>query len=81
LGRKLGIHRYLVDLPISRNVESVVDDHEFAYGDLRTAWKIDRSAQVFVVISPTVLFSSGNQVCSRNEHAEDQKEEIPDPQQ
>lgn len=35
LGEKLGIHCYLADLTESRNVESVVDDYEFAYDDMQ----------------------------------------------
>ena len=52
LGRTLGIHSYLVDLTNSRNVDSVVDDYEFAYDDMRTEPQIDQSARVALFVQP-----------------------------
>lgn len=51
LGRKLGINRYLVDLTESRNVESVIDNYEFAYKDMKTP-QVDPAARVAVLVSP-----------------------------
>ena len=51
LGRKLGITRYFVDLTESRNTESVTDQYEFAYKDMRSAEGIDRHARIAVLVS------------------------------
>ncbi len=52
LGRKMGIRNYLVDVTESRNVDSVVENYEFAYVDMRKMEGIDRLARVATVVSP-----------------------------
>ena len=52
MGKKLGIHRYLVDVTESRNVESAVDNYRFAYDDMRQAPDIDKTARVAMLVSP-----------------------------
>jgi len=52
LGKILGIRAYLVDLTNSKNVESVVDDYEFAYDDMRSEPQIDPLALVALLVGP-----------------------------
>jgi hypothetical protein len=52
IGHELGIDRYLMDLTESKNVESSVDNYEFAYKDIRDTPDIDRSARVAILVSP-----------------------------
>ncbi|MDY0020055.1 MAG: hypothetical protein RBT47_08645 [Anaerolineae bacterium] len=51
LGKSLGINRYLVDLTEARNLNTTVEDYEFAYKDMKTP-EIDRTAIVAVMVSP-----------------------------
>ena len=52
LGKELGINRYLSDLTESTNVDSVVNDYEFAYADMQTEPAIDRYARVAMLVRP-----------------------------
>jgi len=52
LGRKLGIHRFLVDVTESTNTDSVIEGHAFAYEDMKRTEGIDRAARVATVVRP-----------------------------
>lgn len=52
LGAKLGIRRYLVDVTGARNIESVLDQYEFAYQDMAVDEGIDRHARVALLVAP-----------------------------
>jgi hypothetical protein len=52
LGRRLQISRYLVDVTEARNTDSVIQNYEFAYTDMKNTPGIDRSARVAVLVSP-----------------------------
>ncbi len=51
LGAKLEIHCYLVDLTDSRNIDSVTDNYDFAYRDMK-AEPYDRNARVALLVKP-----------------------------
>ena len=51
LGQETGIDAYLVDATEARNVDSPVDDYEFAHDDM-TAPPFSRTARVAVLVSP-----------------------------
>lgn len=51
LGHQLNVHCYLVDLLESRNIETVVDNYEFANVDMRYP-DIDQNACVAFLVSP-----------------------------
>jgi len=68
-GRQLGIRRFLVDAIHARNVDSVTENFQFAYEDMRTTPEIDHGAKVAAVAAPgdhshdfieVVLSNSGN---------------------
>lgn len=52
IGRGYGITRYLVDLRDARNTDTVPDQYDFAYSDMRTDGDIDRKARVAMVAAP-----------------------------
>ncbi|MDO9510337.1 MAG: hypothetical protein Q7J34_01140 [Bacteroidales bacterium] len=52
LGKKMGIKRYLVDLSQAVNVESVMENYNFAYKDMVEVPSIDRTAIVAMLVSP-----------------------------
>ncbi len=52
LGKELGVNRYLTDLIDSTNVDSVINDYEFAYADMQTEPDIDRYARVAILVRP-----------------------------
>ena len=52
IGRDHGINKYLVDMTESRNVDSVTDNYDFAYKDMRETPEVDRSARVALLVSP-----------------------------
>ncbi len=51
-GKQLNIGRYLVDLTEAKNTDSIIDQFEYAYSDLKKAGCIDRSACIAVLVSP-----------------------------
>lgn len=51
LGKKLGINRYLVDVRESRNTDSVMENYNFAYKDMKEAEGIDVLARVATIVS------------------------------
>jgi len=51
LGKKLGIHKYLLDATESKNIDTVISNYKFAYEDMTTP-EIDPSAKVAVIINP-----------------------------
>ncbi len=53
LGKKLGIHCYLVDLTQARNVDTITNNYIFAYKDMQTSPNIDRSARLAMLVSQT----------------------------
>ena len=71
LGKKLGIDRYLMDLTEARNADSIFDNYDFAYRDMKETPGINRLARVAVLVSPddhshdfieTVVRNSGQDV-------------------
>lgn len=51
VGRKEGIRFFLVDVTRARNIDSALDDYQFAYTDMRSTPGIDRDACVAVITS------------------------------
>jgi hypothetical protein len=51
MGRRHNINRYLTDLTECRNVDSVIDNYNYAYLDLPSVPAIDRSAQVALLVA------------------------------
>ncbi len=52
LGKEKGIKKYLVDCTNARNVESVYNNYQFAYHDMRHTEGIDITAIVAAVVAP-----------------------------
>ena len=52
LGKEQGIRKYLVDLTNSRNTETVLNNYQFAYGDMKHTEGIDTTAIVAAVVAP-----------------------------
>ena len=52
LGKKHGVNLYLMDMTNSVNIESVADNYDFAYKDMKDAPGIDKSARVAIVVKP-----------------------------
>jgi len=52
IGRRLGISRYLVDATECRNMDSPMDDYNFAYSDMPDDPGIDRNAVVAMLVDP-----------------------------
>lgn len=52
LGKERGIRKYLVDLTNARNTETVLNNYQFAYGDMKHTEGIDVSAIVAAVVDP-----------------------------
>ncbi|MFO7584917.1 MAG: hypothetical protein R6W69_09315 [Anaerolineales bacterium] len=52
MGRRYNINRYLTDLTECRNVDSLVDNYNYAYRDLPADPVIDPSARVALLVSP-----------------------------
>jgi hypothetical protein len=52
LGREKGIKKYLVDCTNARNVDSVLNNYQFAYSDMRHTEGIDITAIVAAVVAP-----------------------------
>lgn len=52
LGRELGIRCFLVDVTRARNIDSVVDQYDFAYTDMQRTPEIDRGARVATLVAP-----------------------------
>lgn len=50
LGAEKGIHLFLVDLVNARNEESVAENYDFAYTDLREQPTINRKAKVAMLV-------------------------------
>ena len=68
MGRDLGIDRYLVDVTEARNTDSVLDQYNFAYSEMKTTEGIDSRARVAALVHPgdkshdfieTVLHNAG----------------------
>lgn len=51
-GEKLGVFRYLVDVTEARNVDSVINNYQFAYRDLRGRTDMNKSARVAILADP-----------------------------
>jgi hypothetical protein len=52
LGREKGIKKYLVDCTNARNMETVLNNYQFAYHDMRHTEGIDVTAIVAAVVAP-----------------------------
>lgn len=52
LGKERGIRKYLVDLTNARNTETVLNNYEFAYKDMKHTEGIDTRAIVASVVAP-----------------------------
>lgn len=66
LGMRLGIRRYLVDVVQSRNVDSVIDQYDFAYTDMQQAARIDKEARVAVLTAPGDASHDFIEIVARN---------------
>lgn len=53
LGTIHGIHRFLMDVTDARNVESAIENYNFAYRDMKKAAEINRTARVALLVSPS----------------------------
>ena len=51
-GKEKGIKKYLVDCTNSKNVDSVFNNYQFAYHDMRHTEGIDTTAITVLVVSP-----------------------------
>ncbi|MCL4836864.1 MAG: hypothetical protein KJ058_02720 [Thermoanaerobaculia bacterium] len=51
LGRAHGVRSYLVDHTEARSVDSLVDQYDFAYHDMREAEGLDQGARIAVLIT------------------------------
>ena len=51
LGKEHGIRKYLVDLTNARNVDTVLNNYQFAYKDMRHTEGIDMTAIVAMVVA------------------------------
>jgi len=52
LGKEHGIRKYLVDLTNARNVDTVLNNYQFAYKDMKHTEGIDVTAIVAAVVAP-----------------------------
>ena len=52
LGKERGIRKYLVDLTNARNVDTVLNNYQFAYKDMKHTEGIDVTAIVAAVVAP-----------------------------
>ncbi|OGU53499.1 MAG: hypothetical protein A2080_00765 [Ignavibacteria bacterium GWC2_36_12] len=52
LGKEKGIKKYLMDCTDARNVDSVLNNYQFAYEDMRHTEGIDITAIVAAVVAP-----------------------------
>ena len=66
LGKKLNIRRYLVDATESRNTDSVANNYDFAYTDMKQTGELDRSAIVANLVSPNDHSHDFVETVSRN---------------
>lgn len=66
LGMQLGIRRYLVDVVQSRNVDSVIDQYDFAYTDMQQAARIDKEARIAVLTAPGDASHDFVEIVARN---------------
>ena len=51
MGKRLGINKFLVDMTNSKNVDTVAENYDFAYVDLRTSPSVSRGVTIAVVTS------------------------------
>lgn len=52
LGDQLGIHKFLIDVTDSINVDSVLDQYRFANVDLTESEELDHYSKIAVLVSP-----------------------------
>jgi len=52
LGKEKGINRYLVDVTEAKNTDSITNNYEFAYTDIKKTESIDKTAHVAILVSP-----------------------------
>ena len=52
LGTSLGIRSYLADVTRAPNTDSVLDQYNFAYQDMRQNEAVDRTARIAILIDP-----------------------------
>lgn len=52
VGKERGIRKYLVDLTNARNTETVLNNYQFAYDDMKHTEGIDKTAIVASVVAP-----------------------------
>lgn len=67
-GRAMGINRFLVDMTESTNVDSILDNYEFAYKDMKARPEIDNSAVVAVLVRPDDHSHDFIETVARNAH-------------
>jgi len=51
-GKEKGIKKYLVDCTSSRNVDSVYNNYQFAYNDMKHTEGIDTTSITVILVSP-----------------------------
>jgi hypothetical protein len=51
-GVKMNIDHYLVDVTNARNIDSVKNNYDFAYSDMKAAEGINLTAKIVAVVSP-----------------------------
>lgn len=66
LGDKLGITRHLMDVTEARNVDSVIENFNFAYHDIRNEPGINLKVRVSVLVSPEDHSHDFIEVVTRN---------------
>ncbi len=52
VGKKEGLNRYLVDVRNAVNTDSVIDNYNFAYSDMKKTKGVDKMALVAALVSP-----------------------------
>ena len=71
LGKKTGIQKYLLDASNARNTDTVGNNYDFAYKDLKEEPMIERSAMIALLVAPddhshdfieTLMINSGGNV-------------------
>jgi hypothetical protein len=65
-GKELGVNRYLMDLIQARNTDSVLNNYEFAYSDMRESKGIDMNARVALLVDPEDHSHDFIEIVSRN---------------
>ncbi|HSP87323.1 MAG TPA: hypothetical protein VLN45_04270 [Ignavibacteriaceae bacterium] len=52
IAKKLGINKFFVDVTNARNTDTIINNYQFAYEDMRKESGIDKNSIVAIVVSP-----------------------------